>query len=208
MIIFFQVLFPAALSLIPELEDTKCLNAPLFHGGVPLTKSELAGEAQSIRLESDKRFQRISRPVPMMRIEYDVVVIGSGYGGGVAASRMARAGKSVCLLELGKERWPGEFPVDLTQTAPELHVTGIFDKEDTVAELDAGDPQGLYHLIVGEGQNAFVANGNSKFAGELSLTNRSWWNLSLECECLPASGSSYSLSIDVPPGNSKRSNRA
>lgn len=41
----------------------------------------------------------------MMRPEYDVVVIGSGYGGGVAASRMARAGKSVAVLELGKEKW-------------------------------------------------------------------------------------------------------
>jgi FAD binding domain len=51
------------------------------------------------------RYPRISRPVELMRSEYDVVVIGSGYGGGVAASRMARAGQSVCVLELGKERW-------------------------------------------------------------------------------------------------------
>lgn len=40
-----------------------------------------------------------------MRPEYDVVVIGSGYGGGVAASRFARAGKSVAILELGLEKW-------------------------------------------------------------------------------------------------------
>ena len=40
-----------------------------------------------------------------MRHEYDVVVVGSGYGGGVAASRMARGGQSVCLLELGSEKW-------------------------------------------------------------------------------------------------------
>lgn len=39
-----------------------------------------------------------------MRPEYDVVIIGSGYGAGVAASRMARAGKSVAVLELGWER--------------------------------------------------------------------------------------------------------
>lgn len=51
------------------------------------------------------RFPRLSRPVVMMRPEYEVVVIGSGYGGGVAASRMARAGKRVAILELGKERW-------------------------------------------------------------------------------------------------------
>jgi len=94
-----------------------------------------------------------------MRTEYDVVVVGSGYGGAVAASRMARAGQSVCLLELGKERWPGEYPVDLKSAAPEIRVTGKLDKDYKLAEFDAGDPQGLYHLILGEGQHAFVANG-------------------------------------------------
>lgn len=45
----------------------------------------------------------LSLPVESMRTEYDVVVVGSGYGAGVAASRMARAGKSVAVLELGYE---------------------------------------------------------------------------------------------------------
>ena len=52
-----------------------------------------------------KMFPRLSRPVELLKHQYDVVVIGSGYGGGVAASRMARGGQSVCLLELGKEKW-------------------------------------------------------------------------------------------------------
>ena len=39
-----------------------------------------------------------------------MVVVGSGYGGSVSASRMARAGKDVCLLEIGRERVPGEYP--------------------------------------------------------------------------------------------------
>jgi len=95
----------------------------------------------------------------MMRHEYDVVVVGSGYGGAVAASRMARAGQTVCLLELGKERWPGEYPTDFASVIPELHITGEVDIGPELERLNVGGPQGLYHLIVGENQNAFVANG-------------------------------------------------
>jgi choline dehydrogenase-like flavoprotein len=49
-------------------------------------------------------YPTLSRPFDSMKPEYDVVVIGSGYGAGVAASRMARAGKTVAVLELGWER--------------------------------------------------------------------------------------------------------
>ena len=52
----------------------------------------------------------LSLPNTDIKEHYDVVVVGSGYGGGISASRMARAGKSVCLLERGKEFLPGEFP--------------------------------------------------------------------------------------------------
>jgi hypothetical protein len=126
-----------------------------------LNYSDLAGECDSHRHNVPKKYQRISRPVPMMRPEYDVVVIGSGYGGAVAASRMARANKSVCLLELGKERWPGEFPSGILSAFPEIHVSGTGTGLDI---FDGGDPQGLYHLIVGKGQSAFVANGTAQSA--------------------------------------------
>lgn len=52
-----------------------------------------------------RKYPRLSRPLSAIRSEYDVVIVGSGYGAGVAASRMARAGRKVAVLEFGLERW-------------------------------------------------------------------------------------------------------
>ncbi len=41
---------------------------------------------------------------------YDVVVIGSGFGGAVAACRLAGAGRSVLVLERGRRWTPSTFP--------------------------------------------------------------------------------------------------
>ena len=41
---------------------------------------------------------------------FDAVVVGSGFGGSVLAYRLARAGKSVCVLERGRAYPPGSFP--------------------------------------------------------------------------------------------------
>jgi cholesterol oxidase len=42
--------------------------------------------------------------------EVDYLVIGSGFGGSVAAAELAAAGKQVCVLERGKAYPPGSFP--------------------------------------------------------------------------------------------------
>jgi len=53
-----------------------------------------------------------------------VVVIGSGYGGGIAASRLARTGQKVIVLERGKEWRAGDFPTGPLEAAAQLQVDG------------------------------------------------------------------------------------
>ncbi|MGH9262365.1 MAG: NAD(P)-binding protein, partial [Acidimicrobiales bacterium] len=50
---------------------------------------------------------KLSLPLDRLRERYEVVVVGSGYGGAIAASRLARTGRSVCVLERGRELRPG-----------------------------------------------------------------------------------------------------
>ncbi len=42
--------------------------------------------------------------------DFDVVVVGSGFGGAVAALRLAEKGYSVCVLEEGRRFEPDDFP--------------------------------------------------------------------------------------------------
>ena len=49
-------------------------------------------------------------------IHYDVVVIGSGFGGAITALRLAEAGQSVLILERGKHYKPEDFPRDIKKT--------------------------------------------------------------------------------------------
>ena len=165
-----------------NLHRTKTMNiSPSFERSHPIkpfgphSQAETSGPRSKahakIRTYTDDnttKFPRISRPVELLRNEYDCLVIGSGYGGGVAASRMARAGQSVCLLERGRERWPGEYPSGFIDAVKQLHVSGDFAPGFLPgAMVESGDPTGLYHLICGKGQNAFVGNG----LGGTSLLN-------------------------------------
>ncbi len=81
------------------------------------------------------------------------LVIGSGYGGAVAALRLARAGQAVVLLERGSEFLPGDFPNDVAQLpkflrAPAWHGRGV-----------TGSPFGLFDWHVGGAVLSLTANG-------------------------------------------------
>src|SRR5919204_1009719 len=47
-----------------------------------------------------------------MEGRYDAIVVGSGFGGGIAACRLAEAGKRVCVLERGRRFAGSDFPED------------------------------------------------------------------------------------------------
>lgn len=51
----------------------------------------------------------------LSRASYAALVIGSGFGGAVAACRLAQAGVDVAVVERGRRWVPGEFPRDLSR---------------------------------------------------------------------------------------------
>ena len=102
---------------------------------------------------------RLLTSIGNIKDRYEVVVIGSGYGGGVAASRLARAGRQVCVLERGKEFQPGEYPNTEADALKEFQV-------DLPAH-HIGSDTGLYDLRVNDDMNVFVGCG----LGGTSLVN-------------------------------------
>lgn len=97
-----------------------------------------------------------------------VVIIGSGYGGGVAASRLARAapaGQKVMVLERGKEWRAGDFPDTPLQAAAQVQI------DDALGHT--GAQSGLYDLHLNAQVDVLVGCG----LGGTSLINA---NVSLE----------------------------
>lgn len=101
----------------------------------------------------NRKTPRLSKDSALIRPQYDVVILGSGYGGGVAASRFARTGKRVCVLERGEERWPGEYPRTLKEGLLEY----CFRTKKLGNHSIFGKASGLFQTCQGEGQ--YVLSG-------------------------------------------------
>ncbi|MCL4765597.1 MAG: GMC family oxidoreductase N-terminal domain-containing protein [Hyphomicrobiaceae bacterium] len=94
---------------------------------------------------------RLARNLDSRHDRYDVIVVGSGYGGGVAASRLARAGKRVAVLERGREFLTGEFPDRFPDLRNELQVRG--------RRVAMGRETALYDVRLGEDMHVLVGCG-------------------------------------------------
>jgi cholesterol oxidase len=125
----------------------------------------------------------LSRPWNQRKPHYDVIVVGSGYGGSIAAARFAHANLahplSVCLLERGRE-WPvGTFPDTLARILPEWR--------------SPSNPLGLYELVTsrdisvikgsGLGGTSLV-NANVAIVPEAEVFGLAEWPSSLDLQAL------------------------
>ena len=90
---------------------------------------------------------------------FDVIIVGSGYGGAIAAAELAgftpeNGGRplSVCVLERGNEYLPGSFPAHWGELPKHLRFNGNGAKTGGVSE-------GLFDFRLGDDVNALMASG-------------------------------------------------
>jgi cholesterol oxidase len=110
---------------------------------------------------------RLSNHLGDLKDHYSVVVIGSGYGAAITASRLARGGQKVCVLERGKEFQPGEYPDTVLEAGEEM--------QTNAPAAHFGSRSALYEFHVNEDINVFKGCG----LGGTSLVNA---NVALRAE--------------------------
>ena len=124
--------------------------------------------------------QRLSSAIRDIKNHYTVVVVGSGYGGAIAASRLARAGQQVCILERGREFQPGEYP--------DTELEALGEMQAQLPSGHIGSRAGLYAFHVNPDVNVFVGcglggtslvNGNIAMKAEPRVFEDARWPLAL-----------------------------
>jgi cholesterol oxidase len=103
--------------------------------------------------------ERDGNPQPIAQV--DVVIIGSGYGGSIAAARLAGYGRRVLILERGREYGLGDFPVGLGEVPRHVRFHRAGDDETT------GYADALFDVRIGNDMDVLVGSG----LGGTSLIN-------------------------------------
>ena len=108
---------------------------------------------------------------------FDAIVVGSGYGGGVAGLRLAQSGRDVCILERGEELLPGEYPDTPQKAAKAVQVSTTLSGElPRPKEGEKKRPnKGLFDIRVHDDMSVVLGCG----LGGTSLINA---NVALEAD--------------------------
>jgi cholesterol oxidase len=101
----------------------------------------------------------MSKLITELKPVYDIVVVGSGYGGAIAASRLAGHGLRVCVLERGREIHPPHYPETLAAALGQIQVR--------TPSRQFNSRSALFDVHVGQGVTVVVGSG----LGGTSLIN-------------------------------------
>lgn len=107
----------------------------------------------------------LSQPLPLLQNsaptngpwQYDVLIIGSGYGGAVCAARLSAAlapGHRLAVLERGREWTPGTFPDNRATAAPQSRFDLISPRKNKIQ-----NPLGLFNSARFNEVNVLSGNG-------------------------------------------------
>ncbi len=112
--------------------------------------------------------QKLLNPLPKgTPWDYEVAIIGSGYGGSICAARLAaslRSGQRLCVLERGREWSPGTFPDTFRDITNETQRPLYCENRNHRIE---DNPLGLINLLRGDDITVMSGSG----LGGTSLIN-------------------------------------
>jgi cholesterol oxidase len=120
--------------------------------------------------------ERMSLPLHEMADHYEAVIVGSGYGGGIAAARLAEAGVSVCLLERGQELHPGEYPSGAASAPKHIQANlaqGRIGSPTALIDFHMGSDMGVVRGC-GLGGTSLI-NANVALEADPSVFNDARW---------------------------------
>lgn len=86
-------------------------------------------------------------------LEFDVIIVGSGYGGAIAASELSQSGLSVAVLERGEEYLQGQFPANYAEISKHVRLN------NSGSPNPVGSEEGLFDIKVGQHASVVLANG-------------------------------------------------
>ncbi|CAG8486211.1 14026_t:CDS:2 [Dentiscutata erythropus] len=107
--------------------------------GYPGPDPEANGEKFTSKINSFPNYEFIQVPPEGLELQFDVVVIGSGAGGGVVSAQLAKAGYNVLVIEKGKYYHQNELSLKQAESLDNLYESNgfLFNEDKTMYILSA-----------------------------------------------------------------------